>query len=410
MDMLIAAAARALSSGDPLAVLKRVALRNDAPALALRGIAMAQLGDLARARELLKDAARAFGPDEPMARARCMVAEAEIALVCRDLGRSFQTLGATRATLEAGGDQVNAAHAGYLEARQLLLIGRLEEAQRTLDSIDIDVLPPASRVGYGLVVAGIAMRQIRTGPARAALQQAARAARDAGIPSLKAEVEKARHALEAPAARLVSRDRQDLLQLDRVEALVASDTFIVDTCRNAVRLGEKMISLDRRPVLLALARALAEVWPEDVSRESLLMHAFGAKHVDDSHRARLRVEIARLRKVIKPVAGVRSTSLGFALKLHGAHQVAVLAPPVESDHPEVLALLADGEAWSSSALALALGVSPRTVQRKLEDLALAGKVRSFGRGRACRWILSSVPGFPTSLLLPLQSPPVRIAT
>ncbi|MEW4460268.1 helix-turn-helix domain-containing protein [Roseibium algicola] len=401
MDMLIAAAARALSSGDPLAVLKRVALRNDAPALALRGIAMAQLGDLARARELLKDAARAFGPDEPMARARCMVAEAEIALVCRDLGRSFQTLGATRATLEAGGDQVNAAHAGYLEARQLLLIGRLEDAQRTLDSIDIDVLPPASRAGYGLVVAGIAMRQIRTGPARAALQQAAQAAQDAGIPSLKAEVEKARHALEAPAARLVSRDRQDLLQLDGVEALVASDTFIVDTCRNAVRLGEKLISLDRRPVLLALARALAEVWPEDVSRENLLMHAFGAKHVDDSHRARLRVEIARLRKVIKPVAAVRATCLGFALKLYGAHQVAVLAPPVESDHPEVLALLADGEAWSSSALAMALGTSPRTVQRKLEDLALAGKVRSFGRGRACRWILSSVPGFPTSLLLPL---------
>ncbi len=401
MDMLIAAAARALSSGDPLAVLKRVALRNDAPALALRGIAMAQLGDLARARELLKDAARAFGPDEPMARARCMVAEAEIALVCRDLGRSFQTLGATRATLEAGGDQVNAAHAGYLEARQLLLIGRLENAHRTLDSIDIDVLPPASRAGYGLVVAGIAMRQIRTGPARAALQQAALAARDAGIPSLKAEVEKARHALEAPAARLVSRDRQHLLQLDGVEALVASDTFIVDTCRNAVRLGEKMISLDRRPVLLALARALAEVWPEDVSRENLLMHAFGAKHVDDSHRARLRVEIARLRKVIKPVAAVRATSLGFALKLYGAHQVAVLAPPVESDHSEVLALLADGEAWSSSALAMALGISSRTVQRKLEDLALAGKVRSFGRGRACRWTLSSVPGFPTSLLLPL---------
>lgn len=401
MDMLIAAAARALSSGDPLAVLKRVALRNDAPALALRGIAMAQLGDLARARELLKDAARAFGPDEPMARARCMVAEAEIALVCRDLGRSFQTLGATRATLEAGGDQVNAAHAGYLEARQLLLIGRLEDAHRTLDSIDIDVLPPASRAGYGLVVAGIAMRQIRTGPARAALEQAARAAQDAGIPSLKAEVEKARHALEAPAARIVSRDRQDLLQLDGVEALVASDTFIVDTCRNAVRLGEKLISLDRRPVLLALARALAEVWPEDVSRENLLMHAFGAKHVDDSHRARLRVEIARLRKVIKPVAAVRATSLGFALKPYGACQVAVLAPPLESDHPEVLALLADGEAWSSSALAMALGVSPRTVQRKLEALALAGKVRSFGRGRACRWILSSVPGFPTSLLLPL---------
>ncbi|MGX1499992.1 tetratricopeptide (TPR) repeat protein [Labrenzia sp. MBR-25] len=401
MDMLIAAAARALSSGDPLAVLKRVALRNDAPALALRGLAMAQIGDLARARELLKDAARAFGSNEPIARARCMVAEAEIALVSRDLGRSFQTLGAARATLEAGGDQVNAAHAGYLEARQLLLIGRLEDARETLDSIDTDVLPPASRAGCGLVMAGIAMRHIRTGAARAALEQAARAAQDAGISSLEVEVEKARHALEAPAARLVSRDGQHLLQLDEVEVLLASDVFIVDKCRNAVRVGETMISLDRRPVLVALARAFAEAWPDDVSRENLLMRAFGAKHVDDSHRARLRVEIARLRKVIKPVAAVKATSLGFALKPYNARQVAVLAPPVESDHPEVLALLADGEAWSSSALAMALGVSSRTVQRKLEDLALAGKVRSFGRGRACRWILSSVPGFPTSLLLPL---------
>ena len=401
MDMLIAAAARALSSGDPLAALKRVALRNDAPSLALRGIAMAQLGDLQRARELLKDAARAFGPNEPMARARCVVAEAEIALVSRDLGRSFQALGAARATLEAEGDRVNAAHAGYLEARQLLLIGRLDDARAILDSIDTDALPPASRAGCGLVAAGIAMRHIRTGPATAALEAAARAAQDAGIPALIAEVEKARHALAAPAARLVSRNGYELLQLDGVEALIASDALIVDTCRNAVRAGERIIILDSRPVLLALARTLAEAWPEDVSREQLLSRAFGAKHADESHRARLRVEIARLRKIIKPFAAVKATSLGFALKPNGERHVAVLTPPVESDHPEVLALLADGEAWSSSALAIALDVSPRTVQRALEDLTLAGKVRSFGRGRACRWIASNVPGFPTSLLLPL---------
>ena len=401
MDLLIAAAARALSSGDPLAALKRVALRNDAPALALRGIAMAQLGDLQRARELLRDAVRAFGPKEALARARCIVAEAEIALVSRDLGRSFQALDAARATLAAEGDRANAAHAAYLEARQLLLIGRLDEARRLLDSIDTDALPPASRAGCGLVAAGIAMRHIRTTPARAALEEAARAAQDAGIPALMAEVEKAKHALAAPAARLVSRNGHELLQLDGVEALIASDALIVDTCRNAVRAGDKLIALDSRPVLLALARTLAEAWPEDVSREVLLSRAFGARHADETHRARLRVEIARLRKLIKPVAGLRATGRGFALKPNSARRVAVLAPPVESDHPEVLALLADGEAWSSSALALALDISPRTVQRALEDLALAGKARSFGRGRACRWIATSVPGFPTSLLLPL---------
>ena len=401
MDLLIAAAARALSTGDPLAALKRVALRNDAPALALRGIAMAQLGDLLRARDLLKGAARAFGSEEPMARARCIVAEAEIALVSRDLGRSFQALKGVRATLEIEGDWTNAAHAGYIEARQLLLIGRLEDAQEILDNIDSDALPPASRAGCGLVAAGIAMRQIRTSAARTALDQAEQAAQASGIPSLMAEVAKARQTLEAPAARLVSSSGHQLLQLEGVEALIASDMLIVDTCRNALRAGDVIIALDSRPVLLALVRTLAEFWPQDVSREILLGRAFGAKQADESHRARLRVEIARLRKLIKPFAAVTSTSQGFTLKPVGTRQVAVLAPPVESDHPEVLALLADGEAWSSSALAMALGVSPRTVQRALEDLAFAGKVQSFGRGRACRWITASVPGFPTSLLLPL---------
>ncbi|HEU5194094.1 MAG TPA: helix-turn-helix domain-containing protein, partial [Methylomirabilota bacterium] len=86
MDTLIAAAAHALAAGDPLGALKRIALRDDAPALALRGIAMAQLGDFVRAKRLLRRAARTFPPSEAVARARCVVAEAEIALVSRDLG------------------------------------------------------------------------------------------------------------------------------------------------------------------------------------------------------------------------------------------------------------------------------------------------------------------------------------
>jgi hypothetical protein len=404
MDSLITAAARSLATGDPLAALKQIALRDDAPALALRGIAMAQLGDLPRARDLLRSAARAFGPKEPMARARCVVAEAEIALVSRDLGRPLQTLEAARATLEAHGDRANAAHAGYLEARRLLLIGRLDEAEGTLNGLDADALPPASRAGHRLVAAGIAMRRIRTKPARDALDRARLEARAAGIPALVAEVARASRALDAPAARLIAFDGERLLRLDEVEALLASDALVVDACRHVVRVGTTVIQLARRPVLFALARALAEAWPEDGPRETLLARAFRARHADESHRARLRVEIGRLRKALEPLAGLNATQRGFALEPRGTGAVAVLAPPVEGDHADVLALLADGEAWSSSALAHALGVSPRTAQRALDVLAEVGKVESFGRGRACRWMAPNVPGFPTSLLLPAPLP------
>jgi hypothetical protein len=404
LDSLITAAARALAAGDPLSALKRVALRDDAPALALRGIAMAQLGDLARARELVRRAARAFGPKEPIARARCIVAEAEIAFVSRDLGRPMQALDAARATLEAHGDRANAAHAGYLETRWLLLIGRLDEAERTIAKLDVDALPLASRVGYELVVAGIAMRRIRTRPARAALDRAARAARESGIPALAAEVDRASGALEAPAARLVLREVDRLLRLHEVEAFLASDAFIVDANRYVVRARETVIPLAGRPVLFALARALGEAWPQDVSREELITRTFRARHIDESHRARLRVEIARLREKIEPLAALSATGRGFVLEPREVDAVVMLDRPVEGDHAEVLALLADGEAWSSSALALALGVSPRTVQRALEALAEVGKVESFGRGRACRWVAPTVPGFTTTLLLPAFAP------
>jgi hypothetical protein len=404
MDSLITAAARALAAGDPLGALNRVALRDDPPALALRGIAMAQLGDLVRAKALVRRAARAFGPKEAVARARCVVAEAEIALVSRDLGWPAKVLDAARATLEAHGDRVNAAHARYLEVRRLLLIGRLDEAERTIAKLDPAPFPPASKAAHELVVAGIAMRRLHTKAARAALVRAAQAARDAGIPALTAEVESASLVLNTPAARLIARGEERLLLLDEVEALQASKALVVDACRYVVRDARNVISLARRPVLFALARALGEAWPADVPRGTLLVRAFRAKHADESHRARLRVEIGRLRRMLRPLADVSATSQGFALVPRRAREIVVLARPVEEQHATVLAFLADGESWSSSALALALGASQRTVQRAVEQLAAAGKVQSFGRGRARRWMTPPVPGFATTLLLPAPLP------
>jgi hypothetical protein len=404
MDSLITAAARALAAGDPLGALDRVALREDAPALALRGIAMAQLGDFVRAKALVRRAAREFGPKEAAARARCVVAEAEIALVSRDLGWPAKALEGARATLEAHGDRVNAAHARYLEVRRLLLIGRIDDAERKLAQLDPAQFPPASRTVHELVVAGIAMRRLQANAARAALARAERAARDARIPALTAEVETASNVLNTPAARLIESGEERPVLLEEVEALLATKAFVVDACRLVVRDESELVSLARRPVLFVLARALAEAWPGDVPRGTLVARAFRAKVADESHRARLRVEVGRLRKVLRTLAGVSATKQGFALAPRRAREVVVLARPVEDEHAAVLAFLADSESWSSSALALALGTSQRTVQRALDSLAAGGKVQSFGRGRARRWTTPPVPGFATTLLLPAPLP------
>lgn len=404
MDSMIAAAARALAAGDPFAALNRVALRDDATALALRGIAMAQLGDLARARALLRRAAKAFGPREAVARARCVVAEAEIALVTRDLGWPVAALEAAQATLSQHGDVVNAAHARHLAARRFLLTGRLDDAERAIADLDVALFPPASRAAFELVVAGIALRRLRTGPAREALGRAAAAAKEASIASLAAEVERASLALETPAARLIRGGAERSLLLEEVEAVLASEALIIDACRGAVRQSGVPVSLATRPVLFALARALGEAWPNDVSRDELLARAFGARYVDDSHRARLRVEIGRLRGALRHAADIRATKRGFALVPGRSTEVVVLARPFDEEHASVLALLDDGESWSTSALASALGTSQRTLQRALEALAREGKVQPFGRGRARRWIMPPMSGFTTTLLLPSALP------
>ncbi|WP_429303760.1 helix-turn-helix domain-containing protein [Paraburkholderia sp. GAS199] len=400
MDALVTAAARALSAGDPLGALQHVALRDDAASLALRGIAMAQLGDFVRAKALMRDAARAFGPAHAVARARCVVAEAEIALASRELNWPVTTLDAAQATLDAHGDRVNAAHARYLTIRRLLLLGRLDEAERTLGSLDTGPLPPASRAIHELIAAGVALRRLQTGVARTALARAARAARHAGIPALMAEIQSAASLLTTPAARLIRQGDERPLLLDEVESLLRSPAFIVDACRYVIRQADTVVPLASRPVLFTLARMLAQAWPADVSRDALVAQAFRAKRADESHRARLRVEIGRLRAALGPLADITATRHGFVLAPRDARDVVVLARPVEDRHAALLAFLSDGEAWSSSALALVLGASQRTVQRALDTLAAQDKVQSFGQGRARRWTTPPMPGFATTLLLP----------
>ena len=406
MDSLIAAAGRALAAGDALGALKRVALRDDPPALALRGIAMAQLGEHPRARELLRRAARGFGAHEELARARCIVAEAEVALAMRDLGGSPRALTAATATLDARADRGNALQARLIAARRSLLLGRLAEADAALAQIDTRGLSPALAAVGELAAAELALRSLRTGPAQAALARAHEAAGRAGVPALLAEVAEARAALDRPAARRLDRSGEHTLRLDEVAALMdATDTLVLDACRRGLRAGAEWLPLARRPVLFVLARALAQAWPDDVDREALIAAAFRTRRPDETHRARLRVEIGRLRALAKGLAQIEATARGFVLRPRGERGVAVLAPPIDGEQASLLALLADGAAWSTSALALALGASQRTVQRALADLEADAQVRAIGRARARRWVAPPLAGFTTILLLPAALPP-----
>ena len=400
MDSLIAAAARALVVGDALGALKRVSLRDDPPALALRGIAMAQLGEHPRARELLRRAARGFGAHEELSRARCVVAEAEVALAMRDLRGSPRTLAAASATLEAHADRANALQARLSAVRRLLLLGRLDEAASALARLDARFLPPSLLAVAELAAAEVALRSLRTAPARAALARAHDAAERAHVPALLAEVAEARATLDRPAARRVHAGHEQSLRLDEVEALLASGALVVDACRRGLRASATWRPLARRPVLFALARTLAEAWPADVDRDALIARAFRTRRPNESHRARLRVEIGRLRALAAPLARIEASARGFALRPPDDREVVVLVPPIDGDQASLLALLADGAAWSTSALALALGASQRTVQRALVELEAAGRARSIGRARAQRWLSPPLTGFTTILLLP----------
>jgi hypothetical protein len=401
MDSSITAAGRALRAGDPLGALNRVALRDDPAALALRGIAMAQLGDMGRARELLRRAARGFGPRETLARARCLTAEAEVALAARDLAWPPRVLSEALRTFIARGDRENAVHARLLQIRRLLLLGHVDAADAACAALDLRAGPARLAAVAALVTFEIALRRGKAGQARAALARAREAAARSAIEALRAEVEQAERTLDLPAARLVTAGDARPLTLAEVEAVLASPELVVDGCRRVARRGGRIVRLSRRPALFALLCGLAAAWPAEAARDELIERAFGAHRTNPSHRVRLRVGMGRLRRELRPLAEVRATAGGFKLVVHGAGEVRLLAPPIASPDAALLALLADGEAWSTSALALALGSSQRTVQRALASLVDAGQVRALGRGRSQRWLSAPVAGFTTSLLLPV---------
>ncbi len=403
MDSLIAAAARALAAGDALGALDRVALRDDPSALALRGIAMAQLGEYPRARELLRRARREFGAHEALARARCVVADAEVALAMRELKGLPGGLDDAIETLEAYADWINANHARLIVIRGLVLLGRVDHAAAALTVLDARALPPPLQSAAESIGAEVALRTLRIDAAREAFSRAWAAALRAGIPALLAEVDEARRTLARPAARLLERGTDRAVRLDEVERLLATDTLVVDGCRRGVRRAGRWTPLTRRPVLFALLCALAEGWPEDVGREELIARAFRTRRPDETHRARLRVELGRLRTVLADWAQVHATPDGFVLA-PATRDVAVLFPLVEGEQAALIALLADGAAWSTSALAGALGTSQRTVQRALAALEADGRVRSIGQARTRRWLSPSLSGIATMLLLPAALP------
>lgn len=399
MDAALAAAAQALSRGDPLFALKQVALRRDARALALRATALAQLGEYKQAQRLFSRAARRFGAAEPLASARCAVALAEVALAAREITLADGPLLSAIETLKRHGDGINARYAQLLRARHALALGDLALAERHLKALDLRRAPPALHALAALSTAEIALRRTQPERARRALERAAKAARRAQIPALLAEVAAAQDMLTRPLARRVAGDRSEPLTIDQVAQLMARPHLIVDACRRVVRKGARQVSFQQRPVLFALVRGLAEAAPFAVSREALIRLGFGMSRPNASLRARLRVAMGRLRRLLSGLAEVRATSSGYVLETRPAPPC-VIAPPLEDHASHVMALLADGEPWSTSALALSLGSSQRSVQRALSELETTGKVRGVGAGRSRRWLAAPLSGFAPHMLLP----------
>ncbi|MNM69488.1 hypothetical protein D3C81_810840 [compost metagenome] len=322
----------------------------------------------------------------------------------RELGGSSRPLQATAMLLDARGDHANAMQAWLILARRLLLLGKLQDAAVVLARFDGRRMSPALAAMAGLTSAALALRALQVAKARAALEHARKAAENAGIPALQAEVEDACVRLDQPAARCIGAGADHPLRIDQVQALLESGALIVDACRRGVRTGDSWQSLARRPVLFALARALAEAWPGGVERDVLITRAFGMRHCDETLRARLRVEIGRLRSLIAAQARIDATPGGFRLTPRTATDVKVLVPPIEGEQAALVALLDDGARWSTSALALALGTSQRSVQRALVELETIGRVHSSGRGRAQRWRSVPLTGFTTILLLTATLP------
>lgn len=396
VDASVEAAAEALTRGDPLTALDLVALRRDAVCLALRGTAMAQLGDYASAKALLLQA-RDAGSGLLGARTDVALAEVEVAL--RELTTDIEPLVRAGAVLQAAGDVHNASLATLVLARRALLLGRVTDAAKSRNALDLRGLPPRLQVIAELVSVEIGMRCGSASSARAALLRASEALVEAPVPGLRAEIDDAHRRLEQPAASILRDQVESKADLAAVEALATEDILVVDACRRELRTRTAAVSLSTRLVPFDLARELAATWPEPADRDALIRTVFGARRIRDSDRVKLRVEVGRLRPLIAAVAAVEPVGPGYVLRPLAA-DVAVLSPPFEGEGAMIRALLADGAAWSAAAVAAALGVSVRTAQRLLKQAAEAGDVVLSGSGRTTRWVLMQSHALRTPLLLP----------
>jgi DNA-binding transcriptional ArsR family regulator len=397
------AAAVLLAAGDPLGALSLVG-RGDSPeALALCGCAFAQLGDLERAKRLLTRAGRGFGSSEPLARARCVAAIAEVSLAARDLSLSLAGLRHSVSVFAAHGDLVNALHARLVLARILMMCGRRVDAEQVLAGLSVRRAPAQLVASFELIGAELALRRVEVSVARAGLVRGLKAARRAGVAALERELARMQEGLLTPAARLVVcgagaghgadaaptgvPEPPRVLTLLEVERVLARAVWLADVCRRELRCGARRVSFARKPVLFQLLCCLAEAWPGGATREQLIARGFGVRRGNESHRSRLRVELGRLRHQLGSMGAVEADGQGYRLvaAVSGSAGVALLLPPVDGEHAALLALLGDGGSWSSSALALALGMSQRTLQRALLSLEQGGRVCGRGQGRARRW-------------------------
>jgi tetratricopeptide (TPR) repeat protein len=396
----LTAAARALSLGDALSALKWLGRRTDAPARAMRGAALSQLGAFVSAKAQLRAALRALGPESGLLRARCLAAQAEIALALGDLRWSAEPVARAVAELEAAGDARNAAYLRLVAARAALRLGRPADAERLLRPATFAPVAPLDRTLAELVRVELAAKRGDPDLLKSALASAGAAAERAAIPALVSEVARIRDRYEGPAAVITSRGKARTASFCEVCALGRSAGVVIDGGAREVRSSGDGVPFARRPVLFDVLRVLAEAWPGAVPREALIARVFGARRPNESHRIRLRVEIGRLRKVVRPRLGVVSEGPGYALSAAG--EVVLVMPLEESPASRLLSLMHGGEGWSASSLALALDVSERTIQRSLGELQRAGKVGPTGNGRGRRWV--RLFEIPTDLLLPPGPP------
>ena len=400
METPLAAAARALSLGDALSALKWLGRRTDAQSRAMRGAALSQLGEFASARAQLRAALRTLGATDGLLRARCLAAEAEIALALGDLRWSAEPVVRAVAELQAAGDARNAAYLQLVAARAALRLGRPADAERLLRHAELAPAAPLERTFAELVRVELAAKRSDPALLTSALAIAGAAADRAAIPALISEVARIRDHYEGPTAVISSRGKARTASFCEVCALGRSEDVVIDGGGREVRASGTRVSFARRPVLFEVLRVLAEAWPEAVPRDALIARAFGARRPNESHRIRLRVEIGRLRRVMRPLLGVIAAGPGYALS--ATSEVVLVLPLEESPASRLLSLMHGGEAWRASSLALALDVSERTVQRSLGELESAGKVGPTGNGRGRRWVRLFV--IPTDLLLPPRLP------